>query len=304
MSIFQTPRNGFAASCPAGKPRTSGSYRLTGPENDPQIPSIKGTRRCVPRTPFQLRRKTRSWHRHSPLRRVRDKWQLSQSRRNCGNVRVSTSSFAENARRQLDATQDEKSDRFLATSSRRSSNDYVQVRIYLDNNCYRYFCSNKLYLHGGWTGNAEMGDFWEYEIETNQWKLLSINTSEQNGPSPRCCHKLVVDSTTGTIYILGRYVDHIGKRKSRIPNDFYKYEIRLNKWTTISEDVEKEGGPPLTYDHQMVFSEKTGELLCFGGRVLQRTTRIEDFSLDELQPQSPIRSNYGSFYKWVSLNFA
>jgi hypothetical protein len=54
----------------------------------------------------------------------------------------------------------------------------------------------------------------------------------------------------------------------------------------------------------MVFSEKTGELLCFGGRVLQRTTRIEDFSLDELQTQSPIRSNYGNFYKWVSLNFA
>jgi hypothetical protein len=149
-----------------------------------------------------------------------------------------------------------------------------------------------------------MGDFWEYEIETNRWKLLSINTFEQNGPSPRCCHKLAVDSTTGTIYILGRYVDHIGQRKSRIPNDFYKYEIRLNKWTTISEDVEKEGGPPLIYDHQMVFSEKTGELLCFGGRVLQRTTRIEDFSLDELQTQSPIRSNYGNFYQWVSLNFA
>ncbi|CBY40851.1 unnamed protein product [Oikopleura dioica] len=162
--------------------------------------------------------------------------------------------------------------------------------------------NNKLYLHGGWTGNAEMGDFWEYDIDSNRWKLLSINTSEQDGPSPRCCHKLAVDNTTGIIYILGRYVDNIGQRKTRIPNDFYKYEIKSNKWTQISGDVEKEGGPPLIYDHQMVFSEKTGELLCFGGRVLQRTTRIEDFSLDDFQPQSPIRSNYGNFYKWNSRN--
>ena len=145
-----------------------------------------------------------------------------------------------------------------------------------------------------------MGDFWEYDFSTDQWKLLSIDTSEQNGPSPRCCHKIAVDNTTGTIYVLGRYVDNISQRNTRIPNDFYKYEISSNKWTLISENVEKEGGPPLIYDHQMVFSEKTSELLCFGGRVLQRTTRIEDFSLDDFQPSSPIRSNYGNFYKWVS----
>ncbi|CAG5112284.1 Oidioi.mRNA.OKI2018_I69.chr2.g6513.t1.cds [Oikopleura dioica] len=159
--------------------------------------------------------------------------------------------------------------------------------------------NSKLYLHGGWTGTSELGDFWQYDFLSEQWKMVTNDAQVQDGPSPRCCHKMAIDRTSGTIFFLGRYVDNIGQQKKRIPNDFYKYEINSNKWALISEDVEKEGGPPLIYDHQMLFSEKTGDLVCFGGRVLQRTTRIEDFSLDDFQPTSPIRSNYGNFYKWV-----
>ncbi|KAI9062824.1 hypothetical protein FKP32DRAFT_1572733 [Trametes sanguinea] len=65
-----------------------------------------------------------------------------------------------------------------------------------------------IYLFGGWDGQRNLDDFWSYDVAKDTWKLLSIATSrEKNGPGPRACHKMVFDSKTGSIYLLGRLGD-------------------------------------------------------------------------------------------------
>ncbi|KAI0775785.1 Muskelin N-terminus-domain-containing protein [Trametes elegans] len=65
-----------------------------------------------------------------------------------------------------------------------------------------------IYLFGGWDGHRNLDDLWAYDVATDSWRLLSLATSrEKNGPSPRACHKMVFDSKTGSIYLLGRLGD-------------------------------------------------------------------------------------------------
>ncbi|EJF65436.1 hypothetical protein DICSQDRAFT_79600 [Dichomitus squalens LYAD-421 SS1] len=62
-----------------------------------------------------------------------------------------------------------------------------------------------IYLFGGWDGQRSLDDLWVYDIAKDVWKCLSVATSrEKNGPGPRACHKMVFDSKTGSIYLLGR----------------------------------------------------------------------------------------------------
>ena len=64
-----------------------------------------------------------------------------------------------------------------------------------------------LYLFGGWDGNRDLADFWAFDIANIKWKLLSIDTENDGGPSPRSCHKMVFDTKTRQIFILGRYLE-------------------------------------------------------------------------------------------------
>ncbi|KAI0358515.1 hypothetical protein OH77DRAFT_1189211 [Trametes cingulata] len=65
-----------------------------------------------------------------------------------------------------------------------------------------------IYLFGGWDGQRNLDDFWAYDVAQDAWRLLCVATSrEKNGPGPRACHKMVFDSKTGSIYLLGRLGD-------------------------------------------------------------------------------------------------
>ncbi|KAH9920145.1 Muskelin N-terminus-domain-containing protein [Fomitopsis serialis] len=62
-----------------------------------------------------------------------------------------------------------------------------------------------IYLLGGWDGQQNLDDLWVYDVRKDTWRMLSMATSrEKNGPGPRACHKMVFDSKTGAIYVLGR----------------------------------------------------------------------------------------------------
>ncbi|OBZ70545.1 Muskelin [Grifola frondosa] len=65
-----------------------------------------------------------------------------------------------------------------------------------------------VYLFGGWDGQRSLDDFWVYDVARDTWRELSPATSrEKNGPGPRACHKMVFDTKTGAIYLLGRLGD-------------------------------------------------------------------------------------------------
>lgn len=64
-----------------------------------------------------------------------------------------------------------------------------------------------IYVFGGWDGYRDLDDFWSYNISGNKWKLLSSDTEADGGPSPRSCHKMVLDVGCRHIFILGRYLE-------------------------------------------------------------------------------------------------
>ncbi|CAA7260646.1 unnamed protein product [Cyclocybe aegerita] len=65
-----------------------------------------------------------------------------------------------------------------------------------------------IYMFGGWNGEKNLDDFWVYDIKDDRWKLLCAHTmEEQNAPGPSSCHKMVFDTKTGCIYVLGRLQD-------------------------------------------------------------------------------------------------
>lgn len=70
-----------------------------------------------------------------------------------------------------------------------------------------------IYIFGGWDGKKSLDDFWAYNIKEDKWKVLSHSTTqEQNAPEARSCHKMVFDTKTGSIYVLGRLNDSDGLR--------------------------------------------------------------------------------------------
>lgn len=64
-----------------------------------------------------------------------------------------------------------------------------------------------IYLFGGWNGHRDMNDLWYFDIRKEMWTRLFENSSQFGGPSPRSCHKMVLDPTSGHIFTLGRYLD-------------------------------------------------------------------------------------------------
>ena len=65
-----------------------------------------------------------------------------------------------------------------------------------------------IYLFGGWDGQKNLDDFWVYDIKKDEWHMIhSATARERNGPGPRSCHKMVFDSGTGCIYLLGKLDD-------------------------------------------------------------------------------------------------
>ena len=121
-----------------------------------------------------------------------------------------------------------------------------------------------IFLHGGWNGKSELGDFWL--LRDGKWHMLCQDTSEFGGPSPRSCHSMAYDSTRNNIYLTGRYDSLPG------PNDFFSYNIDTHTWTVISWDTKLDMGPGHIFESQMVYEPHTDSLYVFGGKQVEQMT--------------------------------
>ncbi|KAI9308276.1 hypothetical protein BJ944DRAFT_246727 [Cunninghamella echinulata] len=124
----------------------------------------------------------------------------------------------------------------------------------------------RIYLLGGWDGYQDLSDFWCYDIQKEQWKLLSNDTLKNGGPSPRSCHKIGFDSKSRSIFVLGKYVECHSVPESHLEPDFYRYYCDEDKWEKISHNTVQEGGPGLIFDHQMCIDTENEMIYIFGGR--------------------------------------
>ncbi|KAG1767395.1 Muskelin N-terminus-domain-containing protein [Suillus occidentalis] len=148
-----------------------------------------------------------------------------------------------------------------------------------------------IYLLGGWDGQKSLDDFWVYDVSAERWRVISHSTSiEKNGPIARSCHKMVYDTKSGCIYLLGRLGDgdilkpednqELLRRAGEVPDgskstpycsEFFRYHTRgldVGKWDLLSFDTACFGGPPLIFDHQMVMDCEAQILYVSGGRVV------------------------------------
>ncbi|KAJ7451722.1 Muskelin N-terminus-domain-containing protein [Mycena galericulata] len=143
-----------------------------------------------------------------------------------------------------------------------------------------------IYLFGGWNGKTSLDDFWAYDIKQAKWRVLSYKTSaERDAPGARSCHKMVFDTRTGHIYVLGRLSDADAQKldvssstpqtaeapMGKIGCEFYRYHTRgsaAGKWEFLSGDTQTSNAPPLIYDHQMVMDCEAQIIYVSGGRVI------------------------------------
>ena len=123
-----------------------------------------------------------------------------------------------------------------------------------------------VYLMGGWDGSSDLSDFWSYHESTGEWQCISMDTRKEKGPDPRSCHKVCFDPQDKVLYTLGKYVDPDSRPNTELDSDFWKYEVRNDRWIRISSNTAAEGGPELIYDHQMVLDSQSRHLYVYGGR--------------------------------------
>ncbi|CAG8433639.1 10927_t:CDS:10 [Diversispora eburnea] len=135
-----------------------------------------------------------------------------------------------------------------------------------------------IYLLGGWDGNKNLSDFWVYVINNNKWKLISSDTREQGGPSPRSNHKMSLDPSTKQLYILGRFIGDIRGGHENFTSDFYRYNIKTNEWNLLCENTFSVGGPQLIYGHQMCIDSKAQMMYLFGGRTIHKVADHYNYS--------------------------
>ncbi|KAL1746418.1 Muskelin N-terminus-domain-containing protein [Schizophyllum fasciatum] len=155
----------------------------------------------------------------------------------------------------------------------------------------------EIYLHGGWDGARSLSDFWVYNIAADTWRRISEGQGGgASDPGPRSCHKMVFDTNTGAIYMLGKLTgaDTTGRPGSAeraaaagptgaasapasgtgtgtsrsYCSEFYRFDTREEEntgWRCLSADTAMAGGPPLIYDHQMVIDTDSQIIYVFGG---------------------------------------
>ncbi|KXS21272.1 hypothetical protein M427DRAFT_107508 [Gonapodya prolifera JEL478] len=138
--------------------------------------------------------------------------------------------------------------------------------------------SGDVYVHGGYDGERELGDLWRWRAGEG-WRCLDGGGSRGSPrPSPRACHKLVLDPASRSLFVLGRYVEALcegnaqrDRDRGEVPetgdeSDFWRWDMDKGGWERLSADTEAEGGPSLVYDHQMVLDPPSRSLYVFGGR--------------------------------------
>lgn len=64
----------------------------------------------------------------------------------------------------------------------------------------------RLYLFGGYDGENNLEDLWIFE--EGVWREVT-KKEEEIWPSPRSCHKMVLEPTTGDLFLTGRYIDEV-----------------------------------------------------------------------------------------------
>lgn len=134
-----------------------------------------------------------------------------------------------------------------------------------------------IYIFGGYDGQKSLDDFWCYDTSSDRWNMISSSTSEEkNGPGPRACHKMVFDSKSGSIYLLGRLGD----------GDFPSFNENAASTSNVPTN------PTETSERAGVFDAPT---LNAAGQPSHTAGPSENMAVDNLSTTQPVRNQVQNF---------
>lgn len=125
---------------------------------------------------------------------------------------------------------------------------------------------DRLILYGGWDGEKELGDMWEFNVASEEWREIQYNYDD--GPGRRSCHKMI--ALEDTLYVFGRYIPMEYQRQS----SWFEREIfyfKNNKW----KSKRYLSGPSNLFDHQMVAAPSVHQNESTDARETSRAAEAE-----------------------------
>ncbi len=107
-------------------------------------------------------------------------------------------------------------------------------------------------LFGGWTGNASLGDTWEWDVNASSWSFVKT----PRGPEPRQLNSMAYDSAREVVVVHGGHYIPDGEDEVFL-SDTWEYDG--NDWQLVSDS-----GPQLT-GQKMTYDELRQVVVMFGG---------------------------------------
>ncbi|KAG8180418.1 hypothetical protein JTE90_022767 [Oedothorax gibbosus] len=123
-------------------------------------------------------------------------------------------------------------------------------------------------------------DFYVYDIDSNQWTLITDDTAAMGGPGLVFDHQVCIDADKNTLYVFGGRIltctcspiassdDSLGVEPGF--SGLYSYHVPTNSWHRLREDYYKSSTQNAEIKsrigHSMLFHEKTRLLYIFAGQ--------------------------------------
>ncbi|KAJ3675468.1 hypothetical protein LUZ60_004510 [Juncus effusus] len=136
----------------------------------------------------------------------------------------------------------------------------------------------ELIFYGGefYNGNKTFvyGDFYRYDVEKNEWKLIS----SPNSPPPRSAHQVV--AWKNNIYMFGGEFTSPNQERFHHYKDFWMLDLKINQW----EQLNMKGCPTARSGHRMILYKH--KIIVFGGfydtlREVRYYNDLHVFDLDQ-----------------------
>lgn len=135
---------------------------------------------------------------------------------------------------------------------------------------------------GASSAGALSADFWEFDLESQAWRLLSADVKAEGGPSLVYDHQMAVDEDGDLIYVFGgRVIATSAADGEPSYSGLYRYDIAGNAWLCLRHDSlaeQPKHSPALRsrIGHSMIFNAASGQLHILAGQ------RDKDYLADYL----------------------
>ncbi|MEZ4520643.1 MAG: kelch repeat-containing protein [Thermomicrobiales bacterium] len=108
-----------------------------------------------------------------------------------------------------------------------------------------------VYLFGGRSGGADLGDLWAFDVASEQWSLLS-----EAGPAPRFGHNAIYDARRDRMVIYG------GESAAGFFGDVWAWDVASSSWAQIAAGGD---GPLARYGAVGTYDGLTNSLIVSHG---------------------------------------